>query len=204
MLWQQFEVGRVYFDFLNDSRVAVLMGKRPVHRAEVILLELIPLNLSRVLTKSRPLIFTAEPIPLWSANVEEVRLIEQADTTERIRLNVVPDPIQTFPFYDQRICINIENVIETSLNHELPQLDARVRCYMGRYRHEGIASIDFVNAALDAPGNGTIFVPRPILDVILGPNLILSVGTFQDQLTSKDSLSEFSMQRSKETLAKLE
>src|SRR5437588_10012853 len=93
-LQQQLVIGSIYFNCLHDSRARELMRKPPPGRAETILLELIPLHHTSRIRNPRSLIFTAEPIPLWSANVELVTLIDESKATEFLRLNADTQTLQ--------------------------------------------------------------------------------------------------------------
>src|SRR5260370_10398472 len=118
MLWQQVTVRRVYLDFLYDSSARVVVAQGPFQIAEVVLLELIPFDLLSRPRYPGSLLFRAEPIPLWSANIERLALGPDAQAAERLRLNVMPESVQRFPMYDKRVRVNVEDVLQSGFDHE--------------------------------------------------------------------------------------
>src|SRR5438477_4732783 len=184
VLRQEVSVRRLYLDPCYNSRATVIMGQTPAHRMEIILLELIPVHFPRVERYTGSLHFASESVPLWSANIQHARLIDNAQTSERMRLDVVPNSFQCFPPHDKRVRIHIEDIRQTGLNHQTPQLDARVRCYMGRDRYQRIAAVDLSNPTLKPPGNASILIPLPNFDVLLGPDLIVHLRAREVRLTS--------------------
>lgn len=199
MLRQQFSVGRIYLDFFYDSSARVLMGETPSQTMEVILLELIPFHFPSVERYSGALGLAAESVPLWSANIQHARLIDDSQASERVGFHVLPNSFKCFPPHNQRIRIDIQNILKPGIDHPAPQFDARVRCYMGGDRYQRIASVNLSDPALDTSRKASILIPNPIFDVILGPNLIFSVRAFKDQLRSEDTLPKLPVERGQKT-----